>query len=107
MPQDLQARRLRAFDQTALQFERSCRRRAQAGDLVALRDIGILSALADAVASDVEGWRGRVQGLDLAGAAPLDVPLTCQVIAEWMADCVLDAEAAGVFAAALDISAAA
>lgn len=101
---DLHARRLRAFDQWSVQFERTCRRRVEAGHIAAREEIDSLTALADSVVSDVEGWRERLDALELSRSGGLDIASACEAIAQVLADEVLEPEAAGVFAAALEIA---
>ncbi len=101
---DDHARRLRLFDAHAHDFIVACRARAELGDRIARMDVVRLGDLAAMVVESVGAWHAVANDLELAAASRLPVADAARVIGECVFDEILDPAAAGLFAAALDLS---
>jgi hypothetical protein len=104
MAQDPRARRLAAFDAYSRDYIEEARRRVDAGEQLARREIEGLAGLADHVVGSLGQWRDRLDRLHLSVGTPLSLAQAARAVTEVVFDDVLKPEATRVFAAALDLA---
>ncbi|MEO8811609.1 MAG: hypothetical protein ABI376_01690 [Caulobacteraceae bacterium] len=92
---------LQTFDSFCADYVDDCRDRAQAGALVARRDIEALVDLAAAIAGSVAAWAPIVERLDLGRTAAFDPRRAQAMIVEGVFDDRLTGDALRILDAAL------